>query len=69
MNPTYELMVSIRAHEKLCPGFYIQGAMQRGDVVGVCSRCGEVVERPKSAPIVNDATPARAAGWEGKYSE
>lgn len=67
MNPTYELMQAIRTHEKLCPGFYIQGAVKRGEVLGVCSRCGEIVERPKAIAVVNDPTPARAAGWEGKY--
>ena len=61
-----DLYSSIKAHNKVCPGFSITGAVRQGVVYGVCSTCGEVIEKPVSR-VVKDETPARAAGWEEKY--
>jgi hypothetical protein len=68
MSDIYNLYASIKEHEKVCKGFHITGKVTNGVVFGACSRCGKVVERPKSAPVIKDDTPSRIAGWEGKFT-
>jgi hypothetical protein len=69
VSEIYNLYQAIKTHEKLCRGFHITGKIIQGVVSGVCSRCGFLIEQPRSAPVIKDDMPGRIAGWEGKYVE
>lgn len=62
-----DLYSSIKAHNKICPGFHITGAIHHGVVYGVCSTCGTVIEKPVSRMVIKDETPGRVAAWEEKW--
>jgi len=62
-----DLYSSIKAHNKVCVGFHITGAIQNGVVYGVCSTCRTVIEKPVSRVVIKDETPARVADWQEKW--
>ena len=62
-----DLYSSIKAHNKICPGFHITGAIHKDEVYGVCSTCRTVIEKPVSLVVIKDETPARVADWQEKW--